>query len=74
MKLTPWFLAAIAPIAVFGASGSFLGHVAVLAVTFGIFFGTLSLGKTRGTDAVAALSPAVAASMAAPVTQVEERV
>jgi hypothetical protein len=45
MKLTPWFLAAIAPIAVAGCSGTILGHVAVLAVTLGIFIGTLSLGK-----------------------------
>ena len=45
MKLTPWFLAAIAPVAVAGCSGTILGHVAVLAVTLGIFVGTLSLGK-----------------------------
>lgn len=45
MKLTPWYLAALTPIAVAGCSGTFLGHVAVLAVTFGIFFGTLSLGR-----------------------------
>ena len=45
MKLTPWYLAAIAPIAVAGCSGAALGHMAVLAVTFGIFVGTLSLGR-----------------------------
>ena len=45
MKLTPWYLAAIAPIAVAGCSGTALGHMAVIAVTFGIFFGTLSLNK-----------------------------
>ena len=45
MKLTPWFLAAIAPIAVAGCSGTLLGHFAVLAVTLGIFVGTLSLGR-----------------------------
>jgi hypothetical protein len=45
MKLTPWYLAAIAPIAIAGCSGTVLGHMAVLAVTFGIFFGTLTLGK-----------------------------
>jgi hypothetical protein len=45
MKLTPWYFAAIAPIAVAGWSGAFLGHFAVLAVTVGIFVGTLSLGK-----------------------------
>ena len=45
MKLTAFFLAALAPLAVAGCSGAFLGHFAVLAVTLGIFFGTLSLGK-----------------------------
>jgi hypothetical protein len=46
MKLTPWYLAALAPIAVAGCSGAFLGHLAVLAVTIGIFVGTLSLART----------------------------
>ena len=45
MKLTPWYLAALAPIAVAGCSGALMGHVAVLAVTIGIFIGTLSLGR-----------------------------
>ncbi|MCU0690811.1 MAG: hypothetical protein MUF54_05355 [Polyangiaceae bacterium] len=45
MKLAPWFLAVLAPFAVIGFSGSYYGHVAVLMLTFGIFFGTLSLGK-----------------------------
>jgi hypothetical protein len=47
MKLTPWYLVAIAPIAVAGCSGAFLGHLAVLAVTLCIFIGTLSLGRTQ---------------------------
>jgi hypothetical protein len=45
MKLTPWYLAAIAPLAVAGCSGAFMGHCAVLAVTLCIFVGTLSLGR-----------------------------
>jgi hypothetical protein len=46
MRLTPWYLAAVAPLAVAGCTGTFfLGHFAVLAVTLGIFFGTLSLGR-----------------------------
>jgi hypothetical protein len=45
MKLTPWYLVAIAPIAVAGCSGAFLGHCAVLAVTVSIFVGTLTLGR-----------------------------
>ncbi len=59
MKLTPWYLAAIAPIAVAGCSGAFLGHVAVLAVTLGIFIGTLQLGRQR---AEATQGPAAAQS------------
>jgi hypothetical protein len=44
-KLTPWYLAALAPIAVAGCSGAFLGQVTVLVVTVLIFVGTLSLGR-----------------------------
>jgi hypothetical protein len=51
MKLTPWYLAAIAPIAVAGCSGTFLGHFAILAVTLGIFVGTLSLGRSSAAPA-----------------------
>lgn len=45
MKLTPWYLAALAPIAIAGCSGALMGHAAVLVVTVGIFVGTLSLGR-----------------------------
>jgi hypothetical protein len=48
MKLTPWYLAALAPIAIAGCSGALMGHVAVLAVTIAIFIGTLSLGRNHG--------------------------
>lgn len=44
MKLSPWYLAALTPFAVLG-SGAF-AHAAVLVVTLGIFFGTLSLGRS----------------------------
>lgn len=47
MKLTPWYLAALAPIAIAGCSGALLGHMAVLAVAIGIFVGTLSLGRQQ---------------------------
>ncbi len=62
MKLTPWYLAALAPLAVAGCSGAFLGHFAVLAVTIGIFVGTLSLGRTAEEDlaakqAIASIEP-----------------
>jgi hypothetical protein len=53
MKLTPWYLVAIAPIAVAGCSGAFLGHCAVLVVTISIFVGTLTLGR-HATSAPAA--------------------
>jgi hypothetical protein len=53
MKLTPWYLAALAPLAVAGCSGAFLGHFAVLAVTIGIFVGTLSLGRSAKPDLAA---------------------
>ena len=64
MKLTPWYLAALAPIAIAGCSGALMGHVAVLAVTIGIFVGTLSLGRNASassspaTDAVAQIDKA----------------
>lgn len=57
MKLTPWYLAALAPIAIAGCSGALMGHVAVLAVTIGIFVGTLSLGRQHTAPAA---SPDVA--------------
>jgi hypothetical protein len=53
MKLTPWYLAALAPIAVAGCSGALMGHVAVLAVAIGIFVGTLSLGRQVPSETLA---------------------
>ena len=55
MKLTPWYLVAIAPIAIAGCSGAFMGQCAVLAVTLCIFVGTLTWGRqTRAAAAVLA--------------------
>jgi hypothetical protein len=51
MKLTPWYLVAIAPIAAAGCSGALFGQCAVLAVTLCIFVGTLSLGRHASPDA-----------------------
>ena len=45
MKITPWYLAALAPFAATGFSSAYLGHAAVVALTIGIFLGTLSLGR-----------------------------
>jgi hypothetical protein len=56
MRLTPWYLAAVAPIAVAGFMGAFLGQCAVLALTIGIFVGTLSLGRHAQEPAAAASS------------------
>jgi hypothetical protein len=53
MKLTPWYFVAVAPIAVAGCSGAFLGHCAVLAVTLCIFVGTLTLGRHTNLPAAA---------------------
>ncbi len=47
MKIAPWYLAALAPFAAVGYSGAHLGHALVVALTIGIFLGTLSLGKPR---------------------------
>jgi len=46
MKWSPLLLAALTPFA-FLSSGAFAGHVAVLVITLGIFFGTLSLGRVH---------------------------
>ena len=64
MKLTPWYLAALAPIAVAGCSGALMGHVAVLAVAIGIFVGTLSLGRQTPPRPAAALRPSSRSSRA----------
>ena len=51
MKITPWYLAALAPFAAMGCSGAYLGHAAVVALTLGIFLGTLSLGRAPAPQA-----------------------
>ena len=56
MKISPWYLALLTPFAVLG-SGAFIGHVAVIAVTLGIFFGTLSLGRAPARSATATPMP-----------------
>lgn len=45
MKLSPWYLAALTPFAILGSQA--IAHVAVLVITLGIFFGTLSLGRSN---------------------------
>lgn len=49
-KFSPWCLAAIASMAPLGTlggmTGALAGHTVVLAITLGIFVGTLSLNRT----------------------------
>jgi hypothetical protein len=45
MKIAPWYLAALAPFAALGYSGAHLGHLFVVLLTIGIFWGTLTLGR-----------------------------
>ena len=47
MKITPWYLAALAPFAAIGYSGAYLGHAVVVMLTIGIFAGTLALGRAE---------------------------
>ena len=57
MKITPWYLAALAPFAAMGCSGAYLGHAAVVALTLGIFLGTLSLGRAPAPQTAQAVQP-----------------
>lgn len=51
MKLNPLYLAALVPAVLLVAEGTFGAQIAVLGVTLGIFFGTLSLGRPTPSDA-----------------------
>ncbi len=51
MKLNVWYLASLIPLALLAASGALGAQLAVLGLTLGIFFGTLSLGKPAPGDA-----------------------
>ncbi len=52
MKFTPWYLAALSPFVVLGMTGALTGQLAILLVVFGIFFGTLSLNRSKPTPRV----------------------
>lgn len=58
-KLT--MVAVTAPLLLAGCNGAFLGNLVVLGITVGIFFGTLSLGRsseaTRSAEASVSRSP-----------------
>lgn len=51
MKFNPWYLAALLPLTVLLARGEYGAQLMVLGLTFGIFFGTLSLRTPRSGDA-----------------------
>jgi hypothetical protein len=50
MKFNPWYLAALVPTSLLLVDGEYGAQLMVLGLTFGIFFGTLSLRKP-GADA-----------------------
>lgn len=51
MKLNPLYLAAIVPLTMLVANGEYGAQLLVLGLTFGIFFGTLSLRRPESSDA-----------------------
>lgn len=51
MKINAWYLLAPLPVAALAAHGAFGAQLAVLGVTLGIFFGTLSLRRPAPRDA-----------------------
>jgi hypothetical protein len=51
MKLNPWYLTAAIPLVLFATSGEYGAQLALLGVTMGIFFGTVSLRRPAGGDA-----------------------
>lgn len=51
MKLNPWYLLAPIPVGFLATHGAFGAQLAVLGVTLGIFFGTLSLRRPAPGDA-----------------------
>ena len=56
MNVNPWYLVLPAALAILAGTGAIGAQVAVLLVTFGIFFGTLSLGRARPGDATTSRS------------------
>ncbi len=51
MKFNIWYLAALIPLFLLLAQGDYGAQLMVLGLTFGIFFGTLSLRKPTAGDA-----------------------
>jgi hypothetical protein len=51
MKLNVWYLLAIIPVAMLATRAEVGAQLVILGLTLGIFFGTLSLGRSRPGDA-----------------------
>ena len=51
MKFSPWYLLSAIPLAVLATGGEYGAQLAVLGVTMGIFFGTVSLQRPTPSDA-----------------------
>lgn len=51
MKLNLWYLALLMPVLLLAALGGLGAQIAVLGLTLGIFFGTLSLRRDAPSDA-----------------------
>jgi len=51
MKLNVWYLGALIPLALLASSGALGTQLAVLGLTLGIFFGTISLRRPEPGDA-----------------------
>jgi hypothetical protein len=51
MKLNPWYLIAAVPFALLATRGEYSAQLAVLGLTMGIFFGTVSLRRPAAGDA-----------------------
>jgi len=51
MKFNHWYLAALVPMTLLLANGEYGAQLMVLGLTFGIFFGTLSLRSPQSGDA-----------------------
>ncbi len=51
MKLNAWYLLIMVPLAVLAANAEVGAQLAILGLTLGIFFGTLSLGRPAAGDA-----------------------
>jgi hypothetical protein len=51
MKFNSWYLVALVPFLLMFANGEYGAQLMVLGLTFGIFFGTLSLRRPGSPDA-----------------------